>query len=154
MYWEQKQCTCTVHSDCPRTDAHTCMYWMPPVGARPYNNVGGTRVFTLLLTASLTPPQLSPSVYPTRPAMAVQGSRTRLLKRLPTRMLSSALEEPIFQSYLFKQSHIFDAFNKRYFILFQGYLVYYVSEEEYKSDHKHGHLAVSRTPIIFPCLCT
>lgn len=79
--------------------------------------------------------------------MAVQGSRNRLLKRLPTRMLSSALEEPIFESYLFKQSHIFDAFNKRYFILFPGYLVYYVSEEEYKADHKQGHLAVSHSYV-------
>lgn len=84
--------------------------------------------------------------------MAHYGSQTpsrRVLKRLPTRMLASAVAEPLWESYMYKQSHIFDAFNKRYFILFPGYLVYYVREEEFRADHAQGHLAVREAPLLF-----
>lgn len=87
--------------------------------------------------------------------MAAYGSQTpslRRLKRLPTRMLASSVAEPLMESYMFKQSHIFDAFNKRFFILFHGYLVYYVKEEDYRADHAQGHLAVSGPPLDQLCV--
>lgn len=78
--------------------------------------------------------------------MAADEPSPRPLKRLPTKLLASRVQEPIFESYMFKQSHILNGFNKRYFVLFPGYLVYYTSEHDYKVDHQKGNLAVSILP--------
>lgn len=53
------------------------------------------------------------------------------------------LKSPIMQGYLFKRSHAFDSFNKRYFVLYPKCLVYYEKKDIFEKDVKHGHLEVS-----------
>ena len=45
-----------------------------------------------------------------------------------------ATETPVLKGYMYKKSHSFDSFNKRYFALYTGCIVYYRKEDEYKKD--------------------
>lgn len=45
-----------------------------------------------------------------------------------------ALNSPILKGYMYKKSHSFDSFNKRYFALYNGCIVYYRKEDEYEKD--------------------
>jgi hypothetical protein len=69
--------------------------------------------------------------------------RGKNLKKMPSIIEISQLRlnRPIFQGHVFKQSHIFTtSFNKRYFVLYNGCLVYYNHRSDYESDVKAGHL--------------
>lgn len=55
----------------------------------------------------------------------------------------SALVEPLLTGYMFKQSHVLDVFNKRFFVLYPGYLVYYVKLHDWHSDVTKNTLQVS-----------
>lgn len=54
-----------------------------------------------------------------------------------------ALLKPLLTGYMFKQSHILDVFNKRFFVLYPGYLVYYVKMQDWNSDVARNTLQVS-----------
>ena len=56
---------------------------------------------------------------------------------------SPALSKPILTGYMFKQSHILDVFNKRFFVLYPGYLVYYVKMHDWNSDVAKSTLQVN-----------
>ena len=71
--------------------------------------------------------------------------RAKVAERIPAAIDQSSfdLESPIMQGYLFKRSHAFDSFNKRYFVLYPKCLVYYEKKDIFEKDVKHGHLEVS-----------
>ena len=54
--------------------------------------------------------------------------------------LSKKLEalEPLVQGHMFKQTSLRRSFVKRYFVLFEGVLLYYSHERDYKTDRRHG----------------
>ena len=71
--------------------------------------------------------------------------RDKQLKRMLTGFLKTpeAIGHPLMEGYLYKQSHVFDVFNKRYFVLYPQYLVYYEKESDFKGDETKARLAVS-----------
>lgn len=52
------------------------------------------------------------------------------------------LKHPLFCGYMFKQSHIHKAFNKRFFVLFPKLLIYYTNKHEYEKDVQRSTLEV------------
>lgn len=50
------------------------------------------------------------------------------------------LEQPLCQGEVFKQSRTKLSFNKRYFVLYPGFILYYDSKSAYQSDMKTGKL--------------
>ena len=52
-------------------------------------------------------------------------------------------KHPICEGYLFKQGHFAHVFNKRYFVLYPGRLLYYKSESDFEHDKTRDHLSVS-----------
>lgn len=44
------------------------------------------------------------------------------------------LTKPVYRGFLFKQAHLHQTFNKRYFVLYPNVLVYYDSEQDYARD--------------------
>ncbi|XP_065889616.1 uncharacterized protein [Dysidea avara] len=64
---------------------------------------------------------------------------------LPSKKMPFDIQKPIVCGHLYKQNRKGGFFNKRYFALYQHYLVYYVHEADYKKDkesntlqHRHG----------------
>lgn len=49
------------------------------------------------------------------------------------------LRHPILKGYMYKQSHIHKAFNRRFFALYSRVMVYYESENEFYKDVSRGH---------------
>ena len=54
------------------------------------------------------------------------------------------LKKPLHKGYMYKQSHIHLAFNKRFFVLYPKLLVYYEHESEFTKDSARGTLEVGR----------
>ena len=56
----------------------------------------------------------------------------------------SNVEKPVFQGYMYKEAigTFHTAFNKRYFVLYERYLVYYEKEHDFKKDVTHKSLEV------------
>jgi hypothetical protein len=50
-------------------------------------------------------------------------------------------KHPICEGYLFKQGHFAHVFNKRYFVLYPGRLLYYKSESDFEHDKTRDHLS-------------
>ena len=48
-----------------------------------------------------------------------------------TAVLTYMSHTPLYQGYLFKESSLHKAFNKRYFVLYQNLLVYFKEEERF-----------------------
>ena len=84
-------------------------------------------------------------------SLHLSHSRSKQAKR----MLSftepvPALMKPLLTGYMFKQSHVLDVFNKRFFVLYPGYLVYYVKMHDWNSDVAKNTLQVSAV-VVFDC---
>ena len=65
------------------------------------------------------------------------------MERCPPAVLAGLLQgidvsRPILQGRVFKQFRSETGFNKRYFVLYPGILVYYKHERDYRSDIKRG----------------
>ena len=59
------------------------------------------------------------------------------------------LTHPICKGYLFKQSHVHKAFNKRFFALYNRVMVYYDNEHEFEKDALRGNFEV----CVCVCVC-
>lgn len=53
------------------------------------------------------------------------------------------ITKPILKGHLFKQAHLHQSFNKRYFVLYPKVLVYYDHEHNFLRDLERGTLEVS-----------
>ncbi len=88
------------------------------------------------------------------------ANRSKQLKRKLTFMQKdeSNVEKPIFQGYMYKEAigTFHTAFNKRYFVLYQRYLVYYEKEHDFTKDVTHKSLEVSNSEMFknYSCLPT
>ena len=54
------------------------------------------------------------------------------------------LRHPIMKGYMYKQSHVHKAFNRRFFALYNRVMVYYESENEFYKDVSRGRFEVER----------
>ena len=52
------------------------------------------------------------------------------------------LLNPVLKGYMFKQSHVHRAFNKRFFALYNRIMVYYETENEFLRDASRGTFEV------------
>lgn len=86
--------------------------------------------------------------------MSLSKSSSKLLSPRPSKKEKSpvpnqtdinglALDTPVLKGYMYKKSHSFDSFNKRYFALYSGCIVYYRKEDEYKKDLGNHTLKVT-----------
>ena len=58
-----------------------------------------------------------------------------------TAVLDLVSHTPLYQGYMFKQSSLHKAFNKRYFVLYQDLLIYYKEEDQFlKRDTPEARL--------------
>ena len=55
--------------------------------------------------------------------------------------------KPELHGYLYKQGALHKAFKKRYFVLYPGYLVYYVDEAKYSADLAKKSLQVRQACV-------
>ena len=55
-------------------------------------------------------------------------------------------KEPLYEGRVFKQFRNELGFNKRYFVLYPGFILYYKHERDYQNDRKSGMVRVPRTP--------
>ena len=77
-------------------------------------------------------------------SLNVPVERKKHLKRRLTYLdpKKNDLQTPIHKGYMYKQSSLFGAFNRRFFALYPGYLVYYENEHDFNVDTARGKLEV------------
>ena len=63
------------------------------------------------------------------------------------------LLRPILKGYMFKQSHVHKAFNKRFFALYSRIMVYYEKEDEFLRDASRGTFEVTDSSCVCMCEC-
>lgn len=89
----------------------------------------------------------------------VPVERKKHLKRRLTYLdpKKNDLQTPIHKGYMYKQSSLFGAFNRRFFALYPSYLVYYENEHDFDVDtaggtleHRHGAIKLERVYITKP----
>ena len=56
--------------------------------------------------------------------------------------MSYDLKHPVCEGYLYKQGHIANVFNKRYFVLYPAELIYYKSATDFEHDKAKDKLSV------------